>query len=155
MGFSFSVSICQSTLTRTSTPPKPCRRAGLKLAEARARAVATNKALADAYAVNVLPIIRAIRNAGGQIARGRRPAHCPPRGVVDPTRVSEPLRLGVATWRRLAVAASSQRETIATTRAGGVALNLPRLVHCRRGGDTACHFSHRLLCCLSLNGLGS
>jgi Recombinase len=37
---------------------------GPKLAEARERAVATNKALADTYAANVLPVIREIRRAG-------------------------------------------------------------------------------------------
>ena len=37
---------------------------GPKLAEARERAAATNKALADAYAANVLPLIREIRRAG-------------------------------------------------------------------------------------------
>jgi DNA invertase Pin-like site-specific DNA recombinase len=37
---------------------------GPKLAEARERAVVTNKALADAYATNVLPVIREIRGAG-------------------------------------------------------------------------------------------
>ena len=37
---------------------------GPKLAEARERAVATNKALADAYAANVLPAIPEIRRAG-------------------------------------------------------------------------------------------
>jgi hypothetical protein len=37
---------------------------GPKLAEARERAVASNKALADAYAANVLPVIREIRRAG-------------------------------------------------------------------------------------------
>jgi DNA invertase Pin-like site-specific DNA recombinase len=37
---------------------------GPKLAEARERAVATNKALADAYAANVLPMIREIRRSG-------------------------------------------------------------------------------------------
>ena len=37
---------------------------GPKLAEARERAVATNKGLADAHAANVLPVIREIRRAG-------------------------------------------------------------------------------------------
>jgi DNA invertase Pin-like site-specific DNA recombinase len=37
---------------------------GPKLAEARERAVASNKALADAYAANVLPVIREIKRAG-------------------------------------------------------------------------------------------
>jgi DNA invertase Pin-like site-specific DNA recombinase len=37
---------------------------GPKLAEARERAVVTNRALADAYAANVLPVIREIRRAG-------------------------------------------------------------------------------------------
>jgi DNA invertase Pin-like site-specific DNA recombinase len=37
---------------------------GPKLAEAREHAAATNKALADAYAANVLPVIREIRRAG-------------------------------------------------------------------------------------------
>jgi DNA invertase Pin-like site-specific DNA recombinase len=37
---------------------------GPKLAEARERAAATNKGLADAYAANVLPVIREIRRAG-------------------------------------------------------------------------------------------
>jgi hypothetical protein len=37
---------------------------GPKLAEARERATATNKALAVAYAANVLPVIREIRRAG-------------------------------------------------------------------------------------------
>jgi hypothetical protein len=35
-----------------------------KLAEARERGAATNKALADAYAANVLSVIREIRRAG-------------------------------------------------------------------------------------------
>ena len=34
------------------------------LAETRVRAVATDKALADAYAANVLPVIREIRRPG-------------------------------------------------------------------------------------------
>jgi DNA invertase Pin-like site-specific DNA recombinase len=37
---------------------------GPELAKARERAVASNKALADAYAANVLPVIREIRRAG-------------------------------------------------------------------------------------------
>jgi hypothetical protein len=37
---------------------------GPKLAEARERAIATNTALADTYAANVLPVIREIRRAG-------------------------------------------------------------------------------------------
>ena len=37
---------------------------GPKLAEARERATATNKALAEAYAANVLPVIREIQRAG-------------------------------------------------------------------------------------------
>jgi DNA invertase Pin-like site-specific DNA recombinase len=37
---------------------------GPKLAEARERAVASNMALADAYAANVLPVIREIRRTG-------------------------------------------------------------------------------------------
>jgi hypothetical protein len=37
---------------------------GPKLAKARKRAVASNKALADAYVANVLPVIREIRRAG-------------------------------------------------------------------------------------------
>jgi DNA invertase Pin-like site-specific DNA recombinase len=37
---------------------------GPRLAEAREHAVASNKALADAYAANVLPVIREIRRAG-------------------------------------------------------------------------------------------
>ena len=37
---------------------------GPKLAEAREKAATTNKTLADAYAANVLPVIREVRRAG-------------------------------------------------------------------------------------------
>jgi DNA invertase Pin-like site-specific DNA recombinase len=55
--------------TRTMAALKAAKARGVilggpKLAEARIRAVAINKASADAYAANVLPVIREIRRAG-------------------------------------------------------------------------------------------
>jgi hypothetical protein len=65
---------------------------GPKLAEAGERAAATNKALADAYAANVLPVIREIRRAGAtslhQIAEALNA-----RGITTP--ISIPI-----TWSR-------------------------------------------------------
>jgi DNA invertase Pin-like site-specific DNA recombinase len=57
--------------TRTKAALKAAKARGVilggpKLAEAREQAVTTNKRLADAYAANVLPVIREIRRAGAK-----------------------------------------------------------------------------------------